>query len=217
MLRRQTLLAALTLASLTLPAQAAFSAAPTAISDSPSTTSILGDIRPGARTITVPDIAFSTDDEGVAVATASPPQPPSRSQVRPDPRVEEPDEAEAAPPPADPQASTGQQIVDYARSQIGVPYVYGGSTPYEGFDCSGLVMWAYAQAGIQLPRIAADQGHAGVETSEPAPGDIVFWPDYHVGIYVGDGLMVDASVPGAPVAEHAIWGTPEIVHIPAAG
>lgn len=95
--------------------------------------------------------------------------------------------------------------VSYAESQIGTPYVYGGASPATGFDCSGLVVWAYGLAGVVVPRVANDQWHdePHVALDEMVPGDLVFFGsgDYadHVGIYVGDSAMVDAPHTGADV------------------
>jgi cell wall-associated NlpC family hydrolase len=94
-----------------------------------------------------------------------------------------------------------------ALSQVGTPYTWGGTSPQEGFDCSGLVQWAYAQAGIALPRTSEMQWAAMPHVPPGAPlqaGDLVFFepaPDGpgHVGIYLGDNLMVDAPHTGATV------------------
>lgn len=89
-----------------------------------------------------------------------------------------------------------------ARSVIGRPYVWGANGP-SGFDCSGLVQWAYAQAGVGLPRTSQAQAHAGrrVPLSEARPGDIVTYRGdaSHVGMYMGNGQVVHAPYPGAAV------------------
>ena len=92
---------------------------------------------------------------------------------------------------------------------IGVPYVYGGSSP-SGFDCSGFTSWVYRQAGISIPRTASQQQASATRVSTPQPGDLVFfgYPAYHVGIYVSPGRMVDAQRPGTVVGYHSIWTTP---------
>jgi cell wall-associated NlpC family hydrolase len=95
------------------------------------------------------------------------------------------------------------KAMEAALSQRGVPYVWGGESPGNGFDCSGLVKWAYAKAGMSLPHSSRAQSHIGkpVPRSELRPGDLVFFghPVHHVGIYVGDGKMVDAPTFGEPV------------------
>ena len=104
-----------------------------------------------------------------------------------------------------------------ASLQVGVPYVWGGETPLSsgtgaGFDCSGLVQWAYGQAGIALPRTAEDQYQATtpVPASLVQPGDLVFWNDgttsvQHVAIYVGDGIVLEAPSTGSVVSYSPLW------------
>jgi cell wall-associated NlpC family hydrolase len=98
--------------------------------------------------------------------------------------------------------SIGVQALRYALTKIGDPYVWGAAGP-SAFDCSGLVMWAYAQVGISLMHFTGDQWNEGehISRSELQPGDLVFfYPDIgHVGLYVGNGLMVDAPTFGQPV------------------
>ncbi|ATW48091.1 NlpC/P60 family protein [Streptomyces xantholiticus] len=89
-----------------------------------------------------------------------------------------------------------------ARSVVGSPYVWGANGP-SGFDCSGLVQWSYAQAGVGLPRTSQAQAYAGrrVPLSQARPGDIVTYRSdaSHVGMYVGNGQVVHAPYPGAAV------------------
>lgn len=110
-----------------------------------------------------------------------------------------------APPKVNPMSRAGtagtagptpaaQAAVAAAKSQIGTPYVWGGSAP-GGFDCSGLTSWAYRQAGVEIPRTAAAQA-VGREVShaELLPGDLVLWTG-HAAMYVGDGMMIEAGSP----------------------
>lgn len=92
-----------------------------------------------------------------------------------------------------------RRIISTAMQYIGVPYVFGGTSPY-GFDCSGYVQYVFAHAGISLPRTADAQYEVGtpISTTDLMPGDAVFFTTYtygasHVGIYVGDGNFIHAS------------------------
>ena len=93
---------------------------------------------------------------------------------------------------------TGNAIVDAAYSQIGVPYVWGGTTPYVGLDCSGLVQYCYRQAGKSIPRTSGSILAGGTIVSDPQPGDIC-WTPGHVAIYIGNGQMIEAQQTGVPV------------------
>ena len=98
-----------------------------------------------------------------------------------------------------PPSSGGSSVVSAALSQLGVPYKWAGSSPGEGFDCSGLTMWAYAQAGVSLPHNAAAQHGMGtpVDRSNLQPGDLVFFTgDSHMGMYIGGGQFVHAPHTG---------------------
>jgi peptidoglycan DL-endopeptidase CwlO len=95
----------------------------------------------------------------------------------------------------------GSQVVSIAMSYLGVPYVWGGASP-GGFDCSGLVMYSFAQLGISLPHSSYAQWNYGQPVSETdlQPGDLVFFDDLgHVGLYIGGGEYVDAPYTGAVV------------------
>jgi peptidoglycan DL-endopeptidase CwlO len=98
--------------------------------------------------------------------------------------------------------SVGVQALKWALTRIGDPYVWGAAGP-DSFDCSGLVMWAYAQVGISLEHFTGDQWNEGehVSISQLEPGDLVFfYADLgHVGMYIGNGLMVDAPTFGQDV------------------
>jgi cell wall-associated NlpC family hydrolase/FtsZ-binding cell division protein ZapB len=112
-------------------------------------------------------------------------------------------------------SSYGQSAVAYAESVLGTPYVWGGAAP-GGFDCSGLTSWAYGQAGVSLPRVAADQAYAGAQVGydELQPGDLVLFYEglSHIGIYVGNGQMIHAPSTGGVVEYSSIdvmpfmWG-----------
>ena len=104
------------------------------------------------------------------------------------------------------QAASGQDIVNYAKQFIGVPYVWGGSSP-SGFDCSGLVQYVYKHFGINLPRTTSGQITAGVAVSRNSLqlGDLIFPSTGHVAIYVGNGQMIHAPQPGEKVKITSIY------------
>jgi cell wall-associated NlpC family hydrolase len=101
--------------------------------------------------------------------------------------------------------------MESALTQLGKPYVWGGASPSVGFDCSGLTLWAYAQQNISLPHSAQAQMAMGQAVSRNAlqAGDLVFFGTasniHHVGIYVGNGQMVNASDFGIPVRVQSAW------------
>ncbi len=85
--------------------------------------------------------------------------------------------------------------VRHALTQLGVPYVWGGTTPGVGLDCSGLTQWAYHEAGLNLPRLAQEQDlGAAVGQGSLRPGDLAVW-DGHVAMVVGNGMMIEAGDP----------------------
>ncbi|MDQ1044786.1 NlpC/P60 family protein [Streptomyces sp. V4I2] len=112
-------------------------------------------------------------------------------------RTDMPDFGSAAPPSARAAAA-----IAAARSALGKPYVWGANGP-SGFDCSGLMQWSYAQAGVSLPRTSQGQRYAGrqVPLSQAQPGDLVTYRSdaSHVAMYMGNGQVIHAPYPGAPV------------------
>lgn len=115
-------------------------------------------------------------------------------------------------------ADKAAQVVQIALQFVGVPYVWGGSSP-SGFDCSGLVMYAYKQIGIYLPHSSAMMYSYGVYVPQDQlkPGDIVFFynPIHHVGLYIGNGQMVNATgdhVQIGPVFKSSYHGARRILN-----
>ncbi len=103
------------------------------------------------------------------------------------------------------RTGSGNNVVSYAESFIGVPYVYGGTTP-SGFDCSGFVQYVYNHFGKSLPRTTTQQENCGTQipVSQAQPGDLYFWGNkgsaYHVAICVGNGEYIAAPEPGQSVS-----------------
>ncbi|WP_413758685.1 NlpC/P60 family protein [Streptomyces sp. MMBL 11-3] len=117
--------------------------------------------------------------------------------------------------PGSDSATTGTakavKAVAFARAQIGKPYVWGASGP-GSYDCSGLTQAAWKAAGVTLPRTTWDQVDMGttVPVESVRPGDLVFFHDdiSHVGVYIGDGMMIHAPKPGAYVREESVFSMP---------
>ncbi len=111
-------------------------------------------------------------------------------------------------PPSSGGGTTGGDIVDYALTFLGTPYVWGGSTP-DGFDCSGFTRYVYRHFGISLPHSSSLQSTYGTAVSRAnlEPGDLVFFfsPIHHVGIYIGGGKMVNAAGTGKGVRIDYLW------------
>lgn len=102
-------------------------------------------------------------------------------------------------------SSVAQTVVSAAQSQIGKPYVWGATGP-NAYDCSGLVQYAYSQAGKNVGRTTYQQAGAGqhISVSQAQAGDILMWGDYHDAIYVGNNQYVHAPQPGQNVTQASI-------------
>ncbi|WP_081737845.1 C40 family peptidase [Arthrobacter sp. H41] len=125
------------------------------------------------------------------------------------------------PPAVAPVAETGTgstavsgaaaQVVEAAKKYQGVPYVWGGTDPASGLDCSGFVQRAYADIGIELPRVTWDQMNSGIKVdslAEAQPGDLLFsLSGGHVSMYLGGNQAIDAPQPGKTVAVRDLWET----------
>ncbi|WP_435246278.1 NlpC/P60 family protein [Streptomyces sp. NRRL F-5630] len=108
-------------------------------------------------------------------------------------------------------STRGEKAIAFARSQLGKPYVWGATGP-ASYDCSGLTQAAWRAAGISLPRTTWDQVKVGtrVGVNNAVPGDLVFFFDdiSHVGLYIGNGMMIHAPKPGASVRVESIFTMP---------
>ncbi|MFF7988598.1 NlpC/P60 family protein [Kitasatospora xanthocidica] len=110
-------------------------------------------------------------------------------------------------------SSRGAAALSAAASKVGSPYVWGATGP-SSFDCSGLMVWAFNQANVSLPRTSQEQAHAGTrigtDLSQAQPGDLlIFYSDaHHVGIYAGNGQVLHAPKPGASVRYEAVTNMP---------
>lgn len=168
------------IAQMTAPPVAASTAAPTAATSAPTATNAAA----FAEALTA-----AAGGSGAAAAT------PALSSLTPVPG------APAAAPVA--AGVSGQAIVEDAKKYLGVPYVWGGTDPKTGLDCSGLVQRVYKDFGINLPRVAVDQGNAGTTVPNLAaakPGDLlVMHNGGHIGIYMGNNQYIHAPVPGQNV------------------
>lgn len=108
--------------------------------------------------------------------------------------------------------SLGEGVVATARSQLGVPYRWGGTSPRTGFDCSGFARWVYARHGVHLPRTTREQRRQGraAPQEELEPGDLLIYKrssrgrSLHVGIYVGGGKFIHSPNRGSHVREEAM-------------
>ena len=148
--------------------------------------------------------ATSSPPTSTNAPAASPPAPPSPASSSPPP----------SPPPAPPPPSSGgigsghPEAATIAARYLGVPYRWGGASP-SGFDCSGLVMYVYAQLGISLPHYTVAQYRMGVAVSrgQLQPGDLVFFDGLgHVGIYIGRNQFIHAPHTGDVVKVSSITG-----------
>lgn len=142
-------------------------------------------------------IAPESPNPSATPGTTRPPAARTTPTRRDDPRM--PDRYQAI----------GTRILDAATHYLDIPYVYGGTNPRVGLDCSGFVQRVFADVGIVLPRVTYDQvriGEAINDRSQLRPGDLIFFvgdrgqrANGHVGIYTGNGMMVDAPHTGARV------------------
>jgi cell wall-associated NlpC family hydrolase len=111
-------------------------------------------------------------------------------------------------PPA--QTYSGQAVVDFAMQFVGVVPYGSGNSPTTSFSCDGLTQYVFKNFGIYLPRMVHAQAALGVQISaaDAKPGDLLWYPGQHIGIFAGAGMMIDAPRPGRYVEYRPIWGNP---------
>ena len=113
--------------------------------------------------------------------------------------------------------TTGEDVVTEAKKYLGVPYVWGGTDPQRGLDCSGMIQLVYKNLGYDIPRVSYQQATAGTAVTgglaNAKPGDILAFnsPVNHVGIYIGDGKMIEAPRPGLSVRIADVTETPTAI------
>jgi len=120
---------------------------------------------------------------------------------------------------------TGADVVAEAKKYLGVPYVWGGTDPKRGLDCSGLTQLVYKNLGYDIPRVSYEQATAGTAVkgglANAQPGDLLAFgsPVHHVAIYMGDGKMIEAPRPGLDVRISDVYETPTAIRriIPSGG
>ncbi|WP_156251559.1 NlpC/P60 family protein [Pseudactinotalea terrae] len=163
-----------------------------------------------------PTQAPTTQAPTQAPTTTAPTTAPTQAPAPPAPTTPPPTTTKppvTTPPPAPPSTSANAAALAWARTQLGKPYIWGAAGP-SGYDCSGLTMMAYANAGISIPRTSGAQYYAGdlVPVGQMKPGDLIFYSDngspsgiYHVAIYAGNGMRLHAPSEGKNVELVPMW------------
>ncbi|GGD21363.1 transglycosylase SLT domain-containing protein [Nocardioides daphniae] len=118
-------------------------------------------------------------------------------------------------------SAEGQAVVDEAKKYLGIPYVWGGTDPSKGLDCSGLVQLVYRNLGYELPRVSYQQAAAGrpvASMAQAQPGDLLAWDNSsrnkgvdHIAIYIGNGKMIEAPRTGLDVRIIDVPTTPDVI------
>ncbi|XKH58293.1 NlpC/P60 family protein (plasmid) [Citricoccus nitrophenolicus] len=111
-------------------------------------------------------------------------------------------------------SASGNTIVEAAKKHLGTPYVWGGNSPSQGFDCSGLVKYVMKELGVDMPRVARDQAKVGTEIgslAEAQPGDLLGMRNgKHIAIYLGDNKILHAPQPGENVSIRSLFAHDDI-------
>ncbi len=153
--------------------------------------------------------------EAAAAQSAAAAPEPTAAAPAPAPSLPPAPSSTAPPPPVSSGSGAGSRALAAAASQLGTPYVWGGASP-GGFDCSGLTMWAWAQAGVSLPRTTYDQRNAGqvVPLSQLQPGDLVFYSGFgHMAMYAGGGSIIHAPHTGDVVKYASLYMSTPILAV----
>jgi len=162
-----------------------------------------GGASPPAATVDAPSTSTAPRPTTPVADEPSPSQPASPGTPATAPTTTPPNTTPVPTPDVPPPSGRAAMAVAAARSVLGVPYVAFQASPSRGFDCSGLTMWAWAQAGVSLPHQSGMQyaTNPHVPKDQAQPGDLIFFysPISHVGMYIGDGMMIDAPHTGALV------------------
>ncbi|WP_129789960.1 C40 family peptidase [Promicromonospora panici] len=150
------------------------------------------------------DAKLTTETAAVSVVSAEENEE-YQAELAAEAEAAEAEAAAEAAAAAIPDSAAGSAVVSIAMRYLGVPYLWAGSTP-AGFDCSGFTSYVYAQVGIDLPRTSSEQRYAGtvVSWTDAQPGDLI-WSPGHIAIYAGDGMQIEAPVPGQTVRYSSIW------------
>jgi cell wall-associated NlpC family hydrolase len=121
-------------------------------------------------------------------------------------------EADPGTTPANPGGPSGADVVADAKKYLGIPYVFGGTNPKTGLDCSGLVQRVFKDLGVSLPRLVRNQMHEGTPVAslaEAKPGDLLIFEGHeHIGIYLGNNKVLHAPEPGDHVKISTVWEKP---------
>lgn len=154
-----------------------------------------------------------SSDPTTSAPTTTTPRPTTPAPTTPAPTSTTTKPPVTTPPPAPPSSGANAAALAWARTQIGKPYVYGAAGP-NSYDCSGLTMMAYKNAGITISRTSKSQYYAGdlVPVGQMKPGDLFFYSNngspsgiYHVAIYAGNGMRLHAPSPGKTVELVPMW------------
>lgn len=170
---------------------------------------LVAEIESKSQNLTAQIGNLEAEAQRAAAEAAAASQTPSRENSTREPNANNTGSTAPSTPAPAPSNGSGSAVVSAAYQYLGVPYVWGGTSP-SGFDCSGFTSYVYRQMGVSIPRTARQQQNFGTKVSLSAlqPGDLVFWgsPAYHVGIYIGGGSYIHAPTTGDVVRVATLKG-----------